>query len=129
MLLKEYFPDSEMVCPCGCGLMPPRIDVEKLYALRIICDFPLPISSAARCKKHNAAVGGRSGSTHLPAKDRIGESKNWGGQGFDISPLPDYRYMIVIENALKVGFKGFGFKSNMLHIDTSNRPDKIRWNY
>lgn len=129
MLLKEHFPDYELVCRCGCGLMPPMRDVELLYAVRLIVGFPLPLSSAARCPTHNLKVGGRPGSTHLRPEDRTPEAASWGGQGFDISPLPMSRQMIVVKAALSVGFRGYGFKKNMLHLDTSARPDEIRWDY
>lgn len=128
MRLPEFFPDKEIACPC-CGLLPPMRSVEMLYAVRCIVGFPLPVISGARCKRHNLLVGGAPGSTHLPPQDRTPIAREWGGQGFDLSPLPMRLQMIVVKAALSVGFRGFGFRVNMLHMDTSSRPDTVRWEY
>jgi hypothetical protein len=131
MLPKEYFPDSEVCCKCGCGLKPNQTSLERLYALRIVLGFPLPINSGARCKAHNKAEGGKGGSIHLPDVDRVGESKGWGGSAWDVGiPRCDTNQRErLLEEAKKLGYKGFGFGETFIHIDDANRPRVIEWWY
>jgi len=128
MLVPEYFQDTELVCHCGCGMLPDRKSVEMLYAVRILVHHPLPVSSAARCKAYNRSVGGKSGSIHLPECDRRGDSSGWGGAAFDIVADADLQAQIYAV-ALKVGFRGFGFALNYIHIDCANRPQIAVWRY
>jgi len=128
MLVREYFPDTELRCHCGCGLLPPVSSVERLYALRILMHQALPISSAARCRKHNLAIKGGIGSIHLPIENRRGFSKDWGGGAFDI--LADHDLQIwIISNALKCGFTGYGLAETYIHIDDAARPNRTYWTY
>ena len=129
MVIKEYFKDSELSCRCGCGLLPPIESVERLYALRMLYKKSIVINSAARCAAHNKKVGGAVGSTHLPAKDRTGDSAKWGGAGFDIrvgsvQEAAELEYL-----ARQCGFRGIGRAATFLHIDDANRPSVTVWPY
>jgi len=117
MIIKEYFPDKELMCPCGCGSMPTKESVERLYALRLLYKKPIPINSGARCVYHNNKVEGRPGSVHLQPILRIGDSKGWGGCAFDLG-ITDHS---IIKLALFCGFNGFGFGKTFIHIDDANR--------
>jgi hypothetical protein len=128
MLIPEYFLDAELACHCGCGLMPPRESVERLYALRMILRLSLLISSAARCRKQNNIAKGRINSAHLPAEKRRGFEKEWGGCGFDIIAKPMLQIKI-IDAALRCGFRGFGLGKNYIHIDDAARPELTMWRY
>lgn len=105
MRVKEYFTDDELRCKCGCRKAPDRRFVERVYAMRLILGFPIPVSSGARCTKYNKEVGGEDDSSHLVGAidvDRY-EIKNEG---------------LMIEAAIKVGMTGIGFQDNkMLHFD------------
>jgi uncharacterized protein YcbK (DUF882 family) len=127
--LKEYFTDPELACRCGCGLLPPESSVERLYALRMLYHKAMNITSGARCLKHNKAVGGATGSTHLPEKDRSGDAKSWGGQGFDIRISSRQEAAEIEALALQCGFRGFGYANTFIHIDDANRPQITRWIY
>lgn len=131
MLPKEYFPDEELSCKCGCGLLPPQEFVDKLYAIRIRCGFPLPVSSCARCQNHNSKIGGKEGSAHLPEWDRSGYFKGKGGCGVDITiPRKEvHKRQILVEEAKQLGFKGFGFAETFIHIDDMDRPEITEWWY
>lgn len=128
MLPREFFRDEEICCHCGCGLLPPVESLERMYALRTILRFPLVITSSARCKKHNASVGGKRGSIHLPANFRVGISSKWDGCGWDILIKPD-KHRIIYDAALVVGFRGFGYAKTFIHIDDAKRPKITEWNY
>jgi len=128
MRCPEFFHDDELTCHCGCGLMPPRRAIERLYAVRLLVHKPMPVSSAARCEAHNAASGGSVGSIHLPEDYRVGDSKNWGGGAFDI--IANHRFQLEIYEAAKTaGFRGFGFASEFIHIDDAACPAIRVWRY
>lgn len=67
----EYFNFSEFACRC-CGRIPPSVreNVEALVdnvldPARRVFGGPVSVNSGYRCPKHNAEVGGVSGSQHL----------------------------------------------------------------
>jgi zinc D-Ala-D-Ala carboxypeptidase len=128
MLVPEYFVDGELCCHCGCGLLPPQRSVERLYALRLAIHKPLAITSGARCRKRNRAVGGKQGSVHLAEDVRRGVSKDWGGGAFDIL-ADDVLKVEIIAAARPLGFMGFGIAKNYIHIDDARRPCVAVWRY
>lgn len=129
MIPREFFPDSELMCHDGCGLLPPIESVERLYVVRIKIRKPMAVSSASRCPKHNKKVGGKSGSIHLPPEFRSGESESWGGGAFDISTTSKAFKMEIMTAAIYAGFTGFGIADDFLHIDDANRPHITYWTY
>lgn len=67
----EFFNFSEFACRC-CGRIPPGVrgNIEALVdnvldPARRVFGGPVSVSSGYRCPKHNAEVGGVSGSQHL----------------------------------------------------------------
>ena len=66
MRVGKWFNEREFMCPC-CGKTGahPRL-VEILDLVREKVGVGIRITSGLRCKKHNAEVGGRSSSLHLP---------------------------------------------------------------
>ena len=131
MIVREYFPDVELSCRCGCGLLPPARSVDRLYALRLILGEPLCITSAARCWRHNLRVGGGAGSVHLPTDLRHGVSSVWGGGAFDIATddFTGEQSARIRRVAEACGFRGFGFGGTFLHIDDGQRPRLTEWLY
>ena len=64
--LSENFSKEEFACKCGCGKVCVSKDlIEALELLRCVVDRPVRINSGCRCDRHNASVGGASGSQHL----------------------------------------------------------------
>lgn len=61
--MTKNFPDAELACKCGCGMLPDRRFMSLVQAIRDEAGFPLPVSSAARCPDHNDRVSktGRAG--------------------------------------------------------------------
>ena len=67
----EFFRFEEFACRC-CGRIPPGVrgNIEALVdnvldPARRVFGGPVSVSSGYRCPKHNAEVGGVSGSQHL----------------------------------------------------------------
>ena len=65
-MLSKNFSRKEFECKCGCGLCnpSPRL-VQALQKLRDLIGRPITITSAHRCPKHNAKVGGVPNSQHV----------------------------------------------------------------
>ena len=65
---KPHFSASELMCPC-CGAGADRMSPSMLQMAEEIRaengDKPMIVSSAYRCAKHNAEVGGVANSHHL----------------------------------------------------------------
>ena len=115
MIIAEYFKDSELACPC-CGLLPDHRFTERLYAMRLILGFPLPVNSGCRCLVWNRYVGGEEDSTHL----------------FGAADLNRYKIEKegeIIYVAMKVGMTGIGFQDNkFLHVDDKHKV-LTTWGY
>jgi hypothetical protein len=67
----RFFKEKELCCKC-CGQLPPlaKENIEALVEnvldpLRERYGKPIIVNSGYRCPKHNAAVGGASGSQHM----------------------------------------------------------------
>lgn len=65
---KSHFSAAELMCPC-CGVGADRMSPNMLQMAEEIRhengDNPMIVSSAYRCAKHNAEVGGNANSHHL----------------------------------------------------------------
>lgn len=69
----KYFAPKEFACKCGkyCNgfpVQPNRLLLELSDDVREHFDKPMIVSSGVRCEKHNANVGGVSGSRHKLGK-------------------------------------------------------------
>lgn len=123
----QYFQSYEYECPC-CGLNNMQPDfLRQLDLLRVLCGFPLVLSSGCRCPMHNKLVGGGVYSAHLE------------GVAVDILCSHDKAWQI-LNQALLVGFAGIGVQqhgpkeSRILHIDQARHIDNKRprptvWSY
>lgn len=122
MRIYEYFTDAELTCKCGCGLMPHRKSIERLYALRILLASPLIVTSGARCTKYNDEVGGAKSSAHLS------------GTAFDLCCTNKSIHLLMeydlIRLSIMVGFTGIGIANNrFLHVDDLPRLSSAIWHY
>jgi len=62
----KNFTREEFACKCGCGFN--TVDFDLVNICQEIADYfedVVIVSSGARCKKHNKAVGGGKNSQHL----------------------------------------------------------------
>lgn len=104
------FEQEEVWCP-HCRVVGVTDDaMDALQALRKMVERPLTVNSAYRCPTYNKAVGGAVGSKH-----KLGEA-------FDISINGGVDKWELLEKARLVGFSGFGFYNNFLHMDLG--PDR-----
>jgi uncharacterized protein YcbK (DUF882 family) len=116
MKIPEYFKDSELECPCGCGMLPDKRAVERLYALRLIRGKAVSITSGARCPAYNKRIGGADDSQHPK------------GKGFD-SPVKREDEWEFVRIAQAVGFKGIGINNNkFIHVDDRDGKPEM-WTY
>ena len=115
MKMPERFPDSELVCKCGCGLLPDMRFVERLYAMRLILGVPIIVLSGARCPEYNASVGGSDGSAHLiGAADILTEFNTVRGS--------------IVRAAIDVGMTGIGINRHSVHVDDKHYILTV-WDY
>ena len=123
--MTPHFATHELACRCGCGLLPDPDFMAKVEKLRVRVGFPLPVTSAARCPKHNRAVSGTGEDgphTRRRAID-LGISRQ---QAF-----------IVMRAAMELGFTGMGFQqkgdARFLHLDdlpdAPGQPRPTVWSY
>lgn len=129
MRVREYFTNRELMCRCGCGVRPGDEAIEKLYALRMLHEEPIPVRSGARCRKHNKAEGGKSRSRHITQWVTIRGVLRAIQEcdAFDLETTIKTEGKLV-RLALLVGFRGIGIKDNdFLHIDL--RRDLRIWTY
>ena len=122
--MSEHFSDHELMCHCGCGGQPQPMLVETLENLRALCGFPLRLSSAYRCPKHNEAVSksGRAG-------------PHTSGLAVDILIAGSQSYEL-IKNALILGARGIGINqkgimdNRYIHLDWIAGPYRPNvWSY
>lgn len=98
------FSVRELSCP-HCQAPPqPRLIIE-LQKLRDAFGRPMTITSATRCKEHNAAVGGAPNSQHLQ------------GIAVDVAVPVDLRHDLV-RLAMAAGvWRGVGIAKTFIHLD------------
>lgn len=114
-----HFSPKELACKCGgtyCRgeYFHDEAFLDNLETLRALAGRPLKLTSARRCERHNAKVGGASRSQH---KLRI--AGDIGLAGHDAAFLA--------RSAVKAGFTGIGFGNGFLHVD--QRDGRVAWNY
>lgn len=113
-----HFTPKELACKCGGRFCRGEYFhdeefLDGLEATRALVG-PLRLTSARRCERHNAKVGGASRSQH---KLRIAA---------DID-LDGHNPVALARAALKAGFTGIGFGNGFLHVD--QRDGRVAWNY
>ena len=107
---------NRYACPC-CG--EDKVDGRAKRALEDLETFlgvQLTITSAYRCQKHNAVVGGAKFSRHTIHCD-----------AFDIAWPNDETRKKFLDASIKAGFLGTGLAKTFVHID--RRPTRTIWIY
>ena len=114
---------ERLQCPC-CGLNKTPGDLISVAEMLAV-QFPdIVVTSATRCKRHNAEVGGSSNSGHLPIW-RDGETS----VAIDLM-LPNWteaRGRKLVYAAARAGALGIGYMpdKHALHIDRKPRPQAV----
>lgn len=123
--MTPHFTNAELTCKCGCGMLPVRDFMDRIETLRVICGFPFPITSAARCPDYNAKVSG----TGRTGPHTTGHAIDIGVRGSQAHKL--------LTMALAAGFTGIGISQKgggrFVHLDDlDNEPGCPRpyiWSY
>ncbi|MBN38237.1 MAG: hypothetical protein CMI29_07185 [Opitutae bacterium] len=117
----KNFKPSELRCKCDfCkGEVENECDPYALRMLQKIRDEvgPLALTSAYRCARHPEEA----------EKEQPGQ--HFKGVAFDIYVPWGVKRMQIVELALKLGAKGFGFANSFLHIDWRVSSEPVSWTY
>ena len=116
---SQYFDESEFLCTCGCGMTVRTKLKQMLGAARYASGVPYPITSAARCERHNEEVGGSPTSSHLY------------GWAVDIGCADSNTRMNIIFGLIMAGFKRIGVSKlgNFIHVDIDPNKPEAFWLY
>lgn len=112
----KNFPKHELRCDCSfCrGDEPHQCDDDALDALQAVRaeleqlmpeDCGMTLTSAYRCARHPEEA------------KKVKPGQHFAGTAFDIAVGWGRKRMLIVELALKHGFRGFGFANGFLHID------------
>lgn len=122
--MTPHFQDEELACKCDCGMLPESTFMDKVERLRVACGFPFPVSSAARCLKHDKNEGG------------VGVHPT--GRALDLTLFGALAFK-VLQLAPGYGFTGIGlrqhgpFTKRLVHLDdlpdAPGRPRPTVWTY
>jgi zinc D-Ala-D-Ala carboxypeptidase len=110
--VSRHFTEKELSCQCWCGF---KITDKNFLAMvdkiRDKVGEPLVLNSAARCKKHNAAIGGAKNSAHVL------------GLAVDIKCTDSHLRYKIVSAAYAVGIKRIEWGTrSWVHIDAAT-PD------
>jgi len=113
--LSTNFNRSEFACGCGCGF--DAVDyalLTELEAMRAAFSSPVHVNSGARCRAHNAVVGGAVNSQHLFGK----------GADVWVEDIPAQQVADWLDRRHPQSW-GIGLYIGRVHVDC--RPDRARW--
>ena len=92
--------------------------VHKIDKLREAVKMPLTILSGIRTQEHNAKVGGVDSSAHTI------------GHAADVQVLSASARYVILEAALRFGFRRIGIGNGFLHLDDDiTKPQDVLWLY
>jgi hypothetical protein len=116
MKIPEYIKDNEVDCGCGCGLVPNKTFMKKLYIWRLLQNKPRRFLSGSRCRPYNKLKGGSGDSAHI--------------RGAVDVYIPTGQMGKAVSDAIKAGMTGIGIKSNRksIHLDDKHKELTI-WSY
>ncbi len=91
--------------------------IARLQTLRERYGKPMSITSGARCKKHNKAVGGAANSQHTL------------GTAVDIACTNDRDRYRLVQLAFELGWGGVAFTETFVHLDIRPVESGAAWIY
>lgn len=116
----NYFPKSELVCKCGCGLynFSPFL-LKVINEIRRRLARALIAKSGCRCIPHNKMEGGTETSDHLT------------GEGVDLKGIHSHTRYIILEVAFEFKIKRIGLADKFIHLGLNIRdnPPEVFWIY
>lgn len=115
----NYFPKSELVCKCGCGLCNFSPDLKEcLNIIRRDLGRALIVKSGCRCSTHNFKEGGTESSDHLT------------GEGVDVKAINSHTRFIILENAFELEIRRIGLAKTFIHLGINkSNPQEVFWIY
>lgn len=121
---KNYFPEYEYICNCGCGTSNiSKVLLGVLNKAREIAGIPFVLSSGCRCKIHNKIEGGSDTSSHLSDEDIECTA-------VDIAIHSSHARFKVLEGLIKAGFTRIGIGKDFIHADIDNSKSlEVSWLY
>lgn len=107
----KYFKREEFKCKCGkyCDGYPVEMSEELIRVADRVRDHfgkPMIVSSGVRCERHNANVGGVSGSRH-----KLGKAMDFRVDGFSASSVLEY-----VQKQPQIRYS-YAIDSNYVHMD------------
>lgn len=90
--------------------------IELLDELRLICEFPLVVTSGYRSPNHPIEKVKPVPGTHAQ------------GIAADLQTVDSYRRYILLKNAFVLGFTGVGVGKDFIHLDTRGGKPRV-WTY
>ncbi len=117
--MTDHFPDYELECNCGCGLMNMQEStMDKVERARVIAGIPFGVNSACRCPVHNKVEGGKDTSSHLT------------GHALDIATTSSVGRFKILTALLMVGFTRIGVAKGFIHVDDDpTKAPNVSWVY
>lgn len=123
--MTPHFPDAELECKCGCGMLPKQDFMDKIEGLRVAYGRPLIVSSAARCPTYNDKVSGTG---------RTGPHTTGRSIDFAVDRKAAWELLGL---AMEFGFSGIGVNQKggkrFLHLDdlpdAPGQPRPTVWSY
>jgi len=114
--------EFECRCKCGTGAMSPEF-IARLQILRDRYGQPITVRSGIRCPEHNAKVGGKPDSEHLP------DPETGLTEGADLGYSGSYcRHMMTW--AAHIAFNRVGIADEFIHVGSrASKPQDVTWIY
>ena len=125
---SKHFSRKELSCRCGCGAceMSPELLLLAEKIRVILGEIPMYVTSAYRCPKHNAKVGGSPTSRHME-----GQAMDFTVRDINILDAHD-RIIRAWKRGVLPELGGIGLYTGkqFLHVDVAHAPDGHlrRWN-
>lgn len=115
--MRNYFPDKELMCPCGCGKLNfDQATKVKFNIARENAGIPFKVNSACRCEKHNKEINGSPTSSHLL------------GLAMDIETDTNIKRFIILKALIDAKFVRIEIGLNYIHADNDkNKLQEICW--
>jgi hypothetical protein len=118
--MKNYFPDEERECHCGCGINNPSLLLmDLLNTTRHRLGEAIYATSICRCPEHNSSliVGGSPTSSHITTEERESLAADLTCQ------TGEYRLKLVKE-LIGAGFERILIYPMKLHVDIDRSKSK-----
>lgn len=112
--MNNYFTEDEFKCKCGCGMDVTQEVKDLCNKARERAGIPFRITSGARCKSHNAKVGGVADSAHTK------------GLAVDIAFSSGSDTYKIVQSLMSLNIEriGISFPSSFIHFDIDDSKPK-----